>query len=44
MHMHAGPGLVVSQQGPGIFLQGLDTYDKAGMRLPSKPLAPAACN
>ena len=34
-HESAGPGLVVSQQGPGIFLQGLDTYNRDGLRLPS---------
>ncbi|KAL3144565.1 hypothetical protein ABBQ32_004294 [Trebouxia sp. C0010 RCD-2024] len=37
----AGPGLVVSQQGPGIFLQGLDTYNKDGLRLPSVYLEPS---
>ncbi|DBA90100.1 TPA: hypothetical protein ACH3X1_003418 [Trebouxia sp. C0004] len=31
----AGKGLVVSREGPGIFLQGLDTYNKQGLRLPS---------
>ena len=31
-----GKGLVVSQDGPGIFLQGLDTYNKHGLRLPSE--------
>lgn len=32
----AGEGLVVWQGGPGIFLQGLDTYSSSGIRLPSK--------
>ena len=37
----AGAGLVVHRQGPGIFLQGLDTYSSSGLRLPSNPSLPA---
>ncbi len=36
----AGEGLVVSETGPGVFLQGLAVYDLAGRALPSPNLPP----